>query len=330
MPLGLLIGIAALGLVGAACTPQPVPTLEANGPTPTPVVADTGPTATPTAAEPLTATSKGATLTVTPRSATVPAGGEWTVDVELRNDRDVPLVYGDGPCHAFAGLSVSVPIPLEPVGADWSGMAADFKGYALTNGLAGGGAPAAGPQTQSVFDPSCPEASGDFAELAPGGRVSHSITWTADLLPDLDALAGPVEFTVQAGIDPDRTEPPPPDPAGGPIGSWFPLYTSLDVAGVLTVDQGGQDPISMGQAIDTVLASDRFTSWLAAQAPGTCTGVNVLLMSGQAGSFIPVGPNWEIEVFCEQNVPRHFVLAQVDPLTGALKGLNFCDVPCDR
>jgi hypothetical protein len=223
-----------------------------------------------------------------------------------------------------------MPLPLEPVGAVWTGMEADFKGYALTNGLAGGGARVTGPLTVSIGDPSCAEPSGAFAELAPGEHVSHSITWTAELLPGLDALAGPVEFTVQAGIDPDRTEPPPRPPGGGPMGSWFPIYTSLDVAGVVVVDQSRQHPITIGQAIDTVLASDAFRGWLAGQVAGTCTGVNVLLMSGQEGSFIPVGPNWEIEVFCEQNVPRHFVLAQVDPLTGALKGLNRCDVPCDR
>jgi hypothetical protein len=278
----------------------------------------------------MTATANRATMTVTPRSGSVAAGGEWTVDVELRNDRDVPLIYGDGPCHAFASLAVTKPIPLEPEGAAWSGMEADFKGYALTEGAAGGGTLPTNPMIEYVYDADCPEAAGRFEELAPGETVSHSISWTAEIIDGLDALAGPVEFMVSAGIDPDRTEPPPPDPEGGPMSMWFPNYTALSVTGVLTVDHPRQAPISIGQAIDAVLGDARFTGWLAAQPGGTCTGVNVLLTEGQAGSILPVGPNWEIDVFCEEGVPRHWAISTVDPFSAEVTGLTFCDVPCDR
>lgn len=330
----LTVGVALLGLIGAACSSRPSPlpsgSPAAAGPTPTPVVDITGPTSTPTSTKQLTATTNEATMTVTPQSETVAAGGKWTVDVELRNDRDVPLIYGDGPCSAFASLAVTVPIPLEPDGAPWSGMEADFKAFALTNGLAGGGVAATDPMINYVFDRTCPEASGDFKELAPGASVSHSITWTAEIIGGLDALPGPVDFLVSSGIDPDRTEPPTIDSDGGPIGMWFPRYTSLSVTGVLRVDQPRQAPISIGEAIDSVLGDVRFTGWLASQPGGTCTGVNVLLQEGQAGSLIPPGPNWEIDVFCETGVPRHWAISTVDPFSAEVTGVNFCDIPCDR
>jgi hypothetical protein len=58
--------------------------------------------------------------------------------------------------------------------------------------------------------------------------------------------------------------------------------------------------------------------------------VNVLLTEGQAGSILPVGPNWEIDVFCEEGVPRHWAISTVDPFSAEVTGLTFCDVPCDR
>jgi hypothetical protein len=111
---------------------------------------------------------------------------------------------------------------------------------------------------------------------------------------------------------------------------WFPNYTALSVTGVLTVDHPRQAPISIGQAIDAVLGDARFTGWLASQPAGTCTGVNVLLKEGHAGSIIPVGPNWAIDVFCEEGVPRHWAISTVDPFSAEVTGLTFCDVPCDR
>jgi hypothetical protein len=259
----------------------------------------------------------------------VAAGGDWTVDVELRNGRDVPVIYSGGPCGAFASLTVTAPIPLEPEGQAWTGMEAGFKSFALAKGLAAGGVPATNPMTIQVADSGCQDFGEPFPELAPGDTRTQTISWTAQLIGGLDPLPGPVEFAVSTGIDPDRTEPPPPT-GDGPIGLWFPNYTGLSVSGRLTVEAGDQHPISIGQAIDAVLGEVAFTGWLAAQPAGTCTGVNVFLTGGQAGSILPVGPNWEIDVFCEQGVPRHWLIATVDPFTAEVTGINRCDVPCDR
>jgi len=57
--------------------------------------------------------------------------------------------------------------------------------------------------------------------------------------------------------------------------------------------------------------------------------VNMLLGNFEATSVVPAGPNWELDLFREQGVPRNFALAFVDPFTGAVK-VNFCEAPCSR
>ncbi len=274
----------------------------------------------------------GVTLTVTTTASTVAAGGNVTIILSLGNDRSTPLVYAVGQCGEVGSLTVTVPLPLDPPGKTWTGVEAWFKDRALSSGQAGGGVPATAPLAEYVRASPCPEVPPPNFEatLAPGATVSSTFTWSAEIIPGLDALAGPVQFVASAGFDRQNGPPSYPPDYNGPLGSWFPVYRQVAMDGAIEVAHGSQAPLSIGQAVDGLLADSKFTAWLRSQPAGTCEQLNVLPTSGQGGSIFKPGPNWEIDLFCETGVPRHWAIAGVDPFTAEVRSLTFCNVPCDR
>ena len=95
----------------------------------------------------------------------------------------------------------------------------------------------------------------------------------------------------------------------------------------------GEPPrlVSAGQAVDALLADERFASWLPLQPPTTWSNANLFLQSMPAAAgIVPAGPTWEIDLFREVGVPRNWAIGFVDAFTGQLRNLAFCNDPCDR
>jgi hypothetical protein len=89
--------------------------------------------------------------------------------------------------------------------------------------------------------------------------------------------------------------------------------------------------LSIGEAIDALLMDRRFSTWLGEGPSRTWSVANVFLESSpRAEGIVPPGPAWEIDLFREVGVPRNWAIGFVDPLTGAIRNLMFCNVPCDR
>ena len=70
---------------------------------------------------------------------------------------------------------------------------------------------------------------------------------------------------------------------------------------------------------------------MAGKPSSTWSGVNVFLVNnGRAEGIVPAGPLWEVDLFRERGVPRNFAIGFVDAYTAEVRGLNFCNEPCNR
>ena len=223
-----------------------------------------------------------------------------------------------------------LPLPLEPAGRSWDGIAGTFKTYALEQGYGPGIVPATGPIATMALAPPCDDTLESI--LDPGRSVDGTLLWKAEFVPGLPALPGLVGFEVMIRHDPappPSFEPPPSD--GGPwvAPSWVRMYETLKIDGRLTIEGPAPRLVTAGEAIDVVLTDDGFASWLAEMPPETWSNANLYLQSG-GGGIVPDQPAWSIELFREMGVPRNWAITYVDALTGELLGTHYCDIPCDR
>jgi hypothetical protein len=327
-----VVAIVALALAGGWDRGEVATSPSASASQPAPTAAATGsPLATDAATGDLVATDRGLTLTVSFDRTEVAPGGDLTIDVIIRNDRSVPVdIYRDH-CSAPATMYALVPVPDDPAGREWAGIAGVFKTFALTEGNGPGGAPATAPGRVYATGSPCREPGLSDLTLEPGGSTSASLTWTAELVPDLPALPGAVPFDISVGHDPAGAPPSYPPDYSGPIGSWVRSYEQLTVHGV--IDVAGEAPriVTAGEALDALLADREFATWLAEQPKRTWSGANILLQNyGPAQGIVPAGPHWEIDLFREMGVPRNWAIAFVEPFSGELLNVTYCNVPCDR
>ena len=112
-----------------------------------------------------------------------------------------------------------------------------------------------------------------------------------------------------------------------------PVQTIIPAPGGAKSECHTQAPevVGAGQALDAMLADEKFAAWLGEEAKGTWSTANVFLMNyGAAQGIVPAGPSWEIDLFREVGVPRNWAIGYVDPFTGRLRNLTFCKAPCDR
>jgi hypothetical protein len=270
------------------------------------------------------------TVTVALGRAEVEPGASVTIAVTVHNGRSVPVVLSVDQCGAPATMYAVVPVPVGPSGRDWDGIAGDFKTYALTEGYREGGAPATAPGWVYATVRPCRERGSELT-LAPGDTASSSMTWTAAIVDGVPAAPGQVPFKVTVGHDP--TGAPPSNPPGhtGPLGSWFRTYAQLVVDGTIRIGGDAPNVLTAGQALDAMLADRRFSAWLSERPKGTWSGANVFLLNyGAAQGIVPAGPSWEIDLFRETGVPRNWAIGFVDPFTGTLRNLAFCNAPCNR
>jgi hypothetical protein len=271
----------------------------------------------------LVVTDDGLSLTVTVQAEVVP-GATVDIDIALRNDRSVPVAFYSacGDPRMFA----MVPVPVEPAGRDWTGIAAQFKAYGLSQGLGQIDHPEATSRRVDLVG-TCMESD---LSLAPGGTASASISWKADLVPGVPVPSGDIPISVTVGIKPGggaATGAPDPTEAGGGLMR----IDELTVDGAIRVVGDTPKLVSAGQALDAMLADKRFTVWLAKMPRKTWSGTNVFLEdAGTGGGITAAGPSWDIELFREIGVPRNWAIGFVDPSSGKLRSLTFCTDPCDR
>jgi hypothetical protein len=281
-----------------------------------PAVADSG-AADATDAASLGVTADGLTMTVRITTPTVAVGGHVGIEVRVENTRDTPVEHSVQ-CDAPVTATAALPVPLAPAGRAWDGIAGTFKGYVLIQGMAPGAVPADAPI--SVHAPAFPcDGFNGEAVLEPGGVIEETLSLPTDLVEGVPAAPGSYELEVLFLYDRQPL-------AGGMV-----KYEQLRLTDAFSV--GGPIPavISGAQAIDSMLAEPRFAAWLARMPSSTWTNANLFLEHGDGqGNVVPRGTTWSVELFRENGVPRNWAIGHVDPFTGAVRNLTFCDNPCDR
>jgi len=335
---GVVAAALVIALAGIAWSGAWVGTVKAPL-TPTATVARATTTAS-AAANPsagLTATDDGLTLQVVVDGASVAPGGQITVQITLHNGRSTPVDYRGPPCTSSpASIQLTVALPLEPAGDTWGGLLGQYKRYVLTTGKGPGDVPATSPVQilLPTADPLANQCAGSGGQLPPGQTIHRMLTWTADIVPGVPALPGDVPFTVAVDHDPEA----PPTPRAEPTSSGFhqlpglqpgPQYRTLTVSGDLRVVGAPSAHVTVGQALDSMLRDGRFTAWLAEQPMSSWVNANLFLeyVKQQGGSIIPPGSSWEVDMFRE---PRNWAIGFVDPISGTLRSLTFCNIPCSR
>ncbi len=322
------VATAALIAGGSGARFGASPSSNVSQPADSAIAATQSPVATPVADGDLVASDDGLTMTVALDRTTVEPGGSLVIAVTIHNARSVPVVLAIDPCGAPATMHAFVPVPVDPSGRDWDGIAGEFKSYALTEGNGSGGVPTAPGWVAATVEP-CREAGFELI-LAPGDTTSASMTWTAALVEGVPALPGEIAFDVSVGHDPTDGPPSYPPDYEWPIGSEFKTYEQLTVDGAIRIAGDAPKVVTAGQALDAMLADRRFTVWLSEEPKGTWSAANVFLLNyGAAQATVP-GPSWEIDLFRESGVPRNWASGLVDPFTGKLQNLTFCNTPCDH
>lgn len=330
--------VVAVALIASGCRARPGTSPAPDGsrvaglsqPAVPSVAAAGHPAATPGAAGELVASDRGLTLTVSLDRAEVAPGGSISVDVTIRSARTVPVVLSTGRCGLPVTMVALVPVPVDPSGRSWEGIAGEFKAYALAGGYREGGQPATSPGQVYASAVPCREFAPELP-LAPGETTETSMTWTAMLVEGVPALAGDVAFTVSVGHDPTGAPPSYPPGYTGPRGGWFQTYQQLTVDGTIRIAGDAPKVVTAGQALDAMLADPRFADWLSEEPAETWGGANLFLMNqGRAEGIVPAGPSWEVDLFREMGVPRNWAIGFVDPFTGAVRNLAFCNAPCNR
>ena len=274
------------------------------------------------------AKADGLTLTVSLDRSVVAPGEVVTFTATLQNGTTEPVNYSVPFCGGGPQAAVTVELQRGPVGKTWSGVAQTFKDYVLTEGLGVAGlTPLSLPVRIDVMAEPCANGQSEVEEiLAPGGSVTTSFPWKAEIVAGVGALAGSVPFTVSAGYD--RQNDPPSQVPGGVSSMWFRDYKQLVVSGALEVVGEGPALVGPAEVIDAVLSDKKFATWVGDQPRATWSTVNLFLAPPRTDGFPPTVPTWNLDFFLEGGVPRHFSMTFIDPFDGSIVLAQYCDVPC--
>jgi hypothetical protein len=335
VPTRRLLGLTtAIVVVIGACTATPAasekapPTTAEPSGDPTPV-ASTPSVSPPASAAPvteLTASADGYTLTVTADRETLAVGEVITFVATFRNDTSEAVDFAPTACPGAATGVVHVPLPSGPAGRTWSGIGREFKDYVLTKGMGPGIVPALDPVRRCASEPTY-----EPVLLQPGDSVTNTLSWRPELVRGVDAMPGPVPFEVSVAYDQQNAPPSYPPDYEGPLASWSRLFKLLSVSGSIEVTGDAPRLASPGEVVDTLLADRKFSGWLAKQPSSTWSNANLFLTSSSTGEgILPKGPSWEIDLFREMGVPRHWAIAFVDPFDAGLLSVTYCNIPCGR
>jgi hypothetical protein len=325
----VLIGGSSLPHIGVSSSPKASQPPGSYQPA-SAAAATQSPPATPAASSVLSASDNGLSMTVTPANPSVEPGGSVTVTVTIHNGRSGPVVLQTQRCGAPALMSFMLPFPVDPAGRVWTGIAGEYKTFALGQAERSGGFL----QPWYADAKPCSEDNGWVLTIQPGETSRASLVWTAELVEGVPALPRDLDFTVTVGHDPTCT--PPPGRTCGPVGStggtalsWPWTFEDMTASGgVLRIAGDAPKVVTAGQAIDALLSNQRFTNWLTEQPASTWSVANVLLQNpGKAQGIVPAGPSWEVGLFREVGVQEEWAIGYVDPFSGKVLSLSFCYPP---
>ncbi len=284
------------------------------------------PSATPT----FVAKADGYTLTVTADRLTLAPGGTVTLTATFHNGTALPIDVAGPLCGAGVTAFVTVDLPQGPNGRAWSGIRQTFKDYVLKKSYGPGGVPALDPLQMNISPPSC-DGSTLSSDLGPGKSISVKFPWKAELVRGVDALPGSVPFTISAAYDLQNGPPSYPPGYSGIHGSWIPMFKQLSVKGQFELIGEGMALAGPGEIIDSVIADKKFASWLEQRPASTWSNANLFLYSTPAPQgILPKGAFWELDLFRENGVPRHWAIATINAFDASLIAIHYCNVPCDR
>ena len=330
MTLSPAVVLAFVGLTFAGCVASPGSTDASPGLPTSSLVGSQSPEPSASASTSLETEVDGYSLSVTVDHPTLAPGETATFKATFHNGTKSPIDYDVPWCGGAASLQVQIALPTEPSGRTWPGIAGQFKQYVLKEGYGPGGVPALKPFASSVNAKPCDEGQFD-AMLGSGKSVTSSLPWKAEIVAGVPALAGPVPFTVLVGYDRQNGPPSYPPDYKGPRGSWSPIYKQLIVKGELQVEGTARPLAGAGEVVDSILANARFTKWLAEDPQSTWSNANLFLTSQpKAQGIMPAGPSWELDLFKQIGVPRHWAIAFIDPFDASVLSVTYCNVPCDR
>lgn len=328
----LVVAGSSLLHVGVTASPAASPSLGSLPPSNTP-----GPMTSPreslAASGVMSASDNGLSVTVSPADPETTPGGTLSVTVTIHNGRSVPVVLQNQRCDAPALMSFFLPFPQDPPGRSWTGLAGEYKAFALGQMESSGGF------LQPWYGDAkpCTQTGGWVQTLKAGATTTAKLVWTADLVAGVPALPGNLDFTITVGHDP--TCSPPPGFQCGPIGSqggsafsWRWKFTILTASGgQLRIAGNSPNVVTAGQAIDALLADRRFSTWLSKEPSSTWSTANLMLLNyGAAQGIVPAGPSWEVDLFRQNGVPRNWAIAFIDPFSAKVRNLQFCNAPCSR
>jgi len=241
--------------------------------------------------------------------------------VTLRNDRKVPLTYVlDRLCGSIEMLPV---VPLTPAGRAWTGHLAAFKADALAHANDGPN-PFTGVMEVSAAEPACAfDAGASTVSLQPGQSRTVELRWDGDYVPGIPAVPGAAEVKASMAYDEHFVH----------VCGSFAVFcersvaTWLRVNGEVHVTGTTRAPLTPGQAIDAALSNRTIRAFVEAMPVGGRCGVN-LWLANNAERYLPDGPAWDFEEFCED--PRTFIRVALDPWTGTVSGIDECTRSCWR
>jgi hypothetical protein len=294
----------------------------------------------------LFADDDGLSIMVELDSDLVAPGGTLVVTATVRNNRPRDVTLGGGWCGEPVDVTARFAIPTEPVGRAWAGIEGAWKEFVRTRAFAPGGGPA--DEALTVHGRTGPGCDPVERVLGPGETLTITSRLSAEIVNGIPALPGEVPLEITLLHDPvdsplvsppaGGAEPPPVSPpAGGaepprlPGLRIGPTWRQFDLRTSVRVDGDARHVLSIGETADAMLGDRRFATWLATMPARTWDVSNVFLQNnGKAEGIVPAGPSWEVDLFREAGVPRNWAIGFVDPFTGKVLNLAFCDVPCDR
>jgi hypothetical protein len=275
----------------------------------------------PSAAITFGAETNGLKLVASFDRLTVEAGGDVTVQLKLQNTRSEDVSFSE-PCEHSRAMIVELPNPVEPIGAEWKGIAGAFKTYALDRSTGT-------PIESSIRTPLETMAKGSRCHaptqgepgfethLIPAGDTYKStLTWSANLVKDLPAGPGEMPFSIEVRHDIEA------------VGGGMYKAETLAVDGTIRILPGGPTAVTAGEALDAALGDPEFAAWLSKQPQKSWDGANLFLQPGAVGvEVLPAVPYWSVELF---RAPRNWAILSVDAREGTVLKKMFCDIPCDR
>jgi hypothetical protein len=315
----VLVIALAVGLI--ACGPATAPAQTSPGAPPSGEPAGGSPP--PSQSTTIIVEDTGLKLAATFDRLKVEAGGTITVGLNIDNTRPADVVFEE-PCGAGAMMTVTVQVPVEPIGRDWDGIAAAFKTYALREGA---GSPIesstrTGLRTTASAAPCHAQTGAGGGQglpttIIPSGTTYETVlTWSAEIVPGVPAVPGAAPFSIIVSHDQRLA-------GGGMIQA-----ETLQATGTITIGDGATRALSAGQALDAVLADAAFAKWLAKQPRKSWVNANLFIQPRAFGvAVLPDVPYWDVELYRE---PRNWAVVYVDAISGKVLRRSFCNIPCDR